>query len=91
MNIKSALVIGMGESGKEAAILLKERGANVVLGEIKNDYETEKEASCEINYETFDNFMLEKPEPLKKGIKFTVHNLGAIKGTMRRTEIYEDR
>jgi len=44
MNIKSALVIGMGESGKEAAILLKERGANVVLGEIKNDCEIEKKA-----------------------------------------------
>ena len=57
----------------------------------KKSDETEKETSCEINYETFDNFMLEKPEPLKKGIKFTVHNLGAIKGTMRRTEIYEDR
>jgi len=39
----------------------------------------------------FDDFMLEKPGPLKKEIKFTVHDLGKIKGTLRRTEIYEDR
>jgi len=37
------------------------------------------------------DFMLEKPGPLKKEIKFTVHDLGKIKGTLRRTEIYEDR
>jgi len=44
MNIRSALVIGMGESGREAAILLKERGAKVVVGEIKSDFEMGKEA-----------------------------------------------
>ncbi|NQS88964.1 UDP-N-acetylmuramoyl-L-alanine--D-glutamate ligase [Patescibacteria group bacterium] len=44
MNIKSALVIGMGESGKEAALLLKKKGAKVVVGEIKNDDKMEKEA-----------------------------------------------
>lgn len=66
----------------------------VTEGEEKIIYEkldeTEKETSCEINYETFDNFMLKKPEPLKKDVKFTVHKLG-VKGTMKRTEIYEDR
>ena len=37
----------------------------------------------------FYNFMLKKPEPVKTP-KFTTHNLGSIKGTMRRTEIYGD-
>lgn len=37
------------------------------------------------------DFILDKPEPIKEDIKFTVHDMGAIKGTLRRTEIYEDR
>lgn len=52
--------------------------------------ETEKAKSYGITLERFDNFMLKKPEPLKKDIKFTIHKLG-VKGTMRRTEIYEDK
>ncbi len=44
MNIKSALVIGMGKSGKKAALLLQERGAMVVVGEIKNNYKMKEEA-----------------------------------------------
>ena len=35
---------------------------------------------------TFNNFMLTRPEPIKKS--FTVHNLGVIRGSLRRTEIY---
>ena len=39
----------------------------------------------------FDDFMLERPEPIKKEkIKFTTHRLG-IKDTLKRTEIYEDK
>jgi len=54
--------------------------------------DTEKVKGYEMICQTFDgfNFILKKPEPLKEGIKFTVHKLG-VKGTMRRTEIYEDR
>ena len=37
---------------------------------------------------TLYNFMLKKPEPVKKAPKFTIHDLDVIKGTMRRTEIY---
>ena len=39
----------------------------------------------------FDDFMLEKPEPLKKDIEFGAYDMGKIKGNLRRTEIYEDR
>lgn len=38
----------------------------------------------------FDDFMLKKPEPVRKDLEFTAHKLG-VKGTLRRTEIYEDR
>ncbi len=44
MNVKSALVIGMGKSGREAALLLQKKEVKVVVGEIENDYKMEKEA-----------------------------------------------
>ncbi|MEA1964603.1 MAG: hypothetical protein U9O41_05700 [Candidatus Aerophobetes bacterium] len=38
----------------------------------------------------FENFMLEKPEPVKGELGYTTHKLG-VKGTLRRKELYKDR
>jgi len=38
----------------------------------------------------FDDFILEKPEPLKKNVRFGAYEMGKIKGTLRRIEIYKD-
>jgi len=60
-----------------------------------NDIEDiEKNRSCEINEvpeSDTKGFMLDKPEPVTSNVEFGVFELGEIKGTLRRKDLYEDR
>lgn len=50
--------------------------------ERQEDLARKKEAYKNTYFHKFDNFMLKKPEPVRKEIEFGVYNMGKIKGKL---------
>lgn len=72
----------------EATQILATQSEEKIIWEEKKRLKS-NEKKGEDRYE-FKGFMLKEPEPAKEDLGFTTYKLGT-KGTLKRTEIYEDR